>query len=205
MKTVPRALVKAALLVAALGSGHVVAANALERCGYGAGAQFVGVTKEAVPFAIAPTTPTGAWSGISIELWREVSAALGTQTNVFSHADTIEQVLANVRDQPPTDDSGRLVVGVGAITVTAEREKGLDFSHPYFQSSIGIAVNSESTSIFRYIWNVATSPQFWGGLLVLAIILAVVGVLIWAVEHGGDNPEFPGFPRGYSTASGGPQ
>ena len=81
------------------------------------------------PFVIA--TEGQAPSGLAVALWNDIAADLGHEVNWVPKT-TVGQMLSEL-------EAGQLDVAVGAVTVTADRESRVDFSHPYFRGGIGIA------------------------------------------------------------------
>ncbi len=109
----------------------------------------VGV-KDAPPFVLKGAD--GAWSGLSIELWRQVAKA----TNQTFH-------FIEVRDMPELIQetaAGHLDVAVGAITVTVDREKILDFTQAYYSTGTGIAVPIVSVMNWGTLRRALTSFNF---------------------------------------------
>jgi len=87
----------------------------------------------APPFAIE--NPSGDRDGLSVDAFDEAARRPGWS---WRYAPTeLEDALAGTRD-------GRIDAAVGAFTVTAERERQLDFSHPFYTSGLGIAARAES-------------------------------------------------------------
>ena len=76
-------------------------------------------------------TEDGAWTGISIDLWREIAAELDLPFE-FRETD-LQGLLDGVTD-------GSLDMAVAALTITSEREKTMDFTHPFLHTGLGIAV-----------------------------------------------------------------
>ncbi|MDA1015268.1 MAG: transporter substrate-binding domain-containing protein [Planctomycetota bacterium] len=92
-------------------------------------------TKDATPFAMRDAN--GLWTGISIELWREVAAVLKMEEG--TDYEFIEMKLPDIvrgREDKTVD------VGVAAMTMTHNREKVMDFTHGYYNSGLGIAVSN---------------------------------------------------------------
>lgn len=87
----------------------------------------VGV-KAAPPFAMK--TIGGDWTGISIELWRQIAMELNL-SYTFRELD-LRGLLEGVAD-------GDLDLAVAALSVTSERENLCDWSHPYHVAGLGIA------------------------------------------------------------------
>jgi ABC-type amino acid transport substrate-binding protein len=153
----------------------------------------VGV-REAPPFAMAG--PDG-WRGLSIEAWEDV-AARNDWTFRYVPAD-----LAGVLDGV---EAGRFDVGLGAYTITAERERTLDFSHPFHTSGLGLAVRADSGSA---LWRLITrfvSLDFLKAAVSLGLLLLVFGVLVWLFERRANPEEFdarvgPGIGAGFWWAA----
>jgi len=133
-------------------------------------------TKQAPPFAIKRAD--GTWDGIGIELWREIAADLGV-TYEWRELD-VQGLLNGVRD-------GSLDLAVAALTVTAEREKYIDFTHPFYSTGLSIAVNSRREGLLSYV-RPFLSWWFLHMFAFLAVVLCVVGVLVWLFERK-RNPE----------------
>mgnify|MGYP001503123198 FL=1 len=85
-------------------------------------------TKESPPFSMKASD--GTWTGISIDLWRDIAKQLNLPFE-FRETD-LRGLLDGVTD-------GSLDVAVSALTVTAEREKVMDFTHAFFHTGLGIA------------------------------------------------------------------
>lgn len=132
----------------------------------------VGV-KDAPPFAMKGTD--GAWSGLSIELWRQV-AKTTNQTFRF----------VELRDMPELMQetaAGRLDVAIGAITVTVDREKILDFTQSYYSTGTGIAVPVVSVMNWGTLRRALTSFNFLQAIFVLIGLTLGAGILVWLLER----------------------
>jgi len=130
-------------------------------------------TKPAPPFSFKNSN--GIWTGISIDLWRNISNELGLQFELQEY--DLKGLLQAVKDK-------KVDFGVAAITITPEREKDLDFSHAFYHTGLGIAVPVKNQS--NTIVNIAKqilSLQFLGYLATLFITLLFVGLIIWIAER----------------------
>src|SRR5690606_24442412 len=76
------------------------------------------------------TEQGGHAAGISIEIWEEVAEQIG-QTYNYHYYEDVPQALAALQN-------GQIDVLVGPTTITAERAEKVQFSQPYFQSSLSI-------------------------------------------------------------------
>jgi ABC-type amino acid transport substrate-binding protein len=96
-------------------------------------------TKIAPPFAMK--APDGSWSGISIDLWKEIADHLGLKYH-FVEEPTVQSLIAATAH-------GNFGLSVAAITITAEREQVVDFSQPFYDIGLGIAVSTGDASVRR--------------------------------------------------------
>ena len=91
-------------------------------------------------------------------------------------------------------ETGACDIGFSGITITAEREKRVDFSQPFFDSGLMIAVRSEPVSqaaiIFKLMLKVIGLS-----LLVFLIGLSVVAHCIWYLEK--DDTDIKSFTSAY--------
>jgi ABC-type amino acid transport substrate-binding protein len=138
-------------------------------------------TKEAPPFAMKRSD--GTWTGISIELWRQLAAKLNLSYE-FREVD-LKGLLDGVAD-------GSLDVAVAALTITPEREKRFDFTHPFYTTGIGIATPSKAGNPWLIVVKRFFSRAFLRVLGVLLLLLLSVGVLVWWFEKRRNLNQFGG-------------
>lgn len=141
-------------------------------------------TKEAPPFAMK--SKDGEWTGISIDLWREIASELKLQFE-FREME-LGQLLDGVA-------KGSLDAAVAALTITPEREKLLDFSHPFYTSGLGIAVGSKRGNPWFAVLKRFLSPAFLKIVVTLSFLLMIVGLLIWWFERKRNPQQFEGSPH----------
>ena len=138
-------------------------------------------TKEAPPFAFK--TDESTWKGISIDLWHQIASELNLDFEF--HESDLKGLLDGVANRS-------LDVAVAAITMTSEREKSCDFTHPFYRTGLGIAVISKQEST----WLAFIEHLFSGTVVKLAvslgILLFVVGFLIWTFERKRNPAHFGG-------------
>ena len=150
--------------------------------------ELIVATKEAPPFAIKG--PDGSWQGISIDLWRRAADQLHLRYR-FIEASTVQDLMA-------ATGKGEADAAVAAITVTARRAEASDFTQPYYQSGLGVAV-AGGVANWLPIVRTFLSIRFFGAILVLLVIALIVGMLIWLFERGQNN-HFGGTPaRGLTS------
>ena len=120
------------------------------------------------------------WDGISVQLWREMSDELNIDYE-FEEA-------------PPDSLVARVARGELDLallgTVTAEDEQRVDFSHDYFETTLGVA-GSTTQSLSSILKGVFTQ-RFFRIVLGLSILLLIVGIAIWLLERGGNEDHFGG-------------
>ena len=167
-----RQIARAAVVVAFLGS--VLGTPCADAQGPADATDHVMVigTRVSPPFAMK--SGDGAWSGISIELWRRLAADLHLQYR-FKEVSLGELINGTAEH--------RLDGAIAAITVTAEREDSVDFSQPYYSTGLGIAVRRRSVFDWVRLAEDLLSLRFLEmlGLLVAAVVL--VGFIVWLIER----------------------
>ncbi len=142
----------------------------------------VGV-KVAPPFVIEDQ---GKYRGLAIDLWQEVAADHGWKYVYKPYG--LEGLLDAVSDS-------KVDVGIGAITATAAREKRMDFAHPITSSGLGVAVRGGQTAGWLAVVRALVSPAFLKVIATLALLLFVVGFLVWLLEHKSNPDQFGGTRR----------
>jgi len=156
-------LVALLLFAAAPAAGQETAPRSVLRVG----------TTSAPPFATK--LKDGKWSGISIKLWRELAAGLGLQFQLEERE--LPDLLKGLQD-------GSLDAGVAAITITAEREKIMDFTHPFFVTGLSIAVRSEGATLhWLHVAGKFLSLHFLYLTGALILVLFGAGFLVWIFER----------------------
>jgi ABC-type amino acid transport substrate-binding protein len=149
----------------------------------------VGV-KEAPPFAMKAAN--GAWSGLSIDLWRQVAGEMHLKYKLVE--------VPTVPDLIRETAVGSYDVGVGAITVTAERERLLDFSQSFYATGLGIAVPILGSVNWVTVHRALTSSNFLQAMLFLTGLTLAAGLLVWLAERK-QNENFGGtVTRGLSSS-----
>lgn len=145
------------------------------------GRPLIVATKHSPPFAFKKED--GGWTGISIELWRHLASTLNLK---FEYRELpLELILSEV-------EAGRIDAAVAAISVTSERERRMDFSHPYFTTGLGIAIPYRGQRGFWGTLGSLFSREFF--TIVLGLVLATVaaGVLFWLFERKANQSRFGG-------------
>lgn len=137
-------------------------------------------TKPTPPFAMKGTD--GVWTGLAVDLMQEVGARLGRKV-VWTELTTTHELLEAAR-------KGDVDASIAAITVTAEREKVIDFTHGYYDSGLAIAVRKNSGGGFWAGLYALTSPAFLGTVSMLVGLLLATGALVWFIEKRANPGQF---------------
>ncbi|MBK1873343.1 transporter substrate-binding domain-containing protein [Marinobacter sp. 1-3A] len=140
----------------------------------------VGITK-VPPFVMQ--TEDGRWEGISIDLWEDIAAGMERD---------FEWVPMSFNELLVAVENGDIDVAVGALTMTADREARFDFSHPFYQTGLSIAVPQVPETSLLSSLKALISWKFLSVILGLAGLLAGVGFLLWLVERRRNPEQFGG-------------
>lgn len=138
-------------------------------------------TKVVPPFAIK--NPDGTWSGISIDLWRMIATDLKL---------TYELREFDLQGLLDGTKQGGLDLAVAALTITAEREKLMDFTHSFYTTGFGIAVARGAKRPWSGFLRSFLSWQFFQVIGGLVLLLLIVGVLVWLSERKPNPQQFGG-------------
>ncbi len=79
--------------------------------------------------------------------------------------------------------SNSLDAAVAAITVTSDRERVMDFTHPFYMTGLGIAVSAAGGPPWLAVVRRVLSRQFLAVVGLLALVLMSVGFLMWLFER----------------------
>lgn len=127
---------------------------------------------DAPPFGFRDADST--YAGLMIEIWEDIAEELDYSYSY--HLTDMEELLAGLEGK-------RYDVGLGAISITPERESRVDFSQAVNPSGTGIAVAADSLSnSFEAYWKpILTSLLRLIGSLLLVLLLS--GTIVWLVER----------------------
>jgi polar amino acid transport system substrate-binding protein len=127
---------------------------------------------ECPPFV---TIENGQYSGLAILLWERVGHELGFNWNY------VEYPLGELLNGITISDTAKIHdVGISCTSVTAEREKIIDFSHSFDETYTAIAVRQ--TSLWSAVTGVLTSPHMLKAILAVLVIAALIGAIFYLLE-----------------------
>lgn len=124
----------------------------------------------------------GTFSGMAIEIWDHVSERLGT-TSSFQEFDSYPALIQAVAE-------GTVDVAVADLTITEERARILDFTHPWFDAGLRIMVHSEAKSgLSSLISELADAGHLMNYAWLLFVI--TVATTTFTIFDRRFDPEFP--------------
>jgi polar amino acid transport system substrate-binding protein len=140
------------------------------------------VVKPVPPFVMVDEN--GQFSGYSIDLWNEVARRAGWTDVQFKRVDTVAEMIDALK-------TNQADVGVGALSITAERNKVIDFSHPFYDSGLDIMVKGGGSPGPLDLLRRLLTPELiltFGGII---IALIIVSHILWWVERKHNHEDFP--------------
>lgn len=170
MNFLSAAAIAAVIVAGAPGAGR---AQQVQQPQAGGARELVVGVKEAPPFAMKDAE--GKWSGVSIELWRQVAKDLQLPFR-YVEVPTVQKLIEGTA-------AGKFDIAVAAITVTGARERMVDFTQSYYAAGLGIAVPVTGMVSWRPIVRAMTSFGFIQAILGLVGLALVAGLLVWFFER----------------------
>ena len=116
--------------------------------------------------------------GYSIDLWKAIADDLRLDYSTIE-VGTAKQMITAVK-------AGKADIGVGALSITSDREQEVDFSQPFFESGLQVLVRKsrpDAASAFHAIALNLLTPQLVGGLVVALLVMFGISHLVWKYEH----------------------
>jgi polar amino acid transport system substrate-binding protein len=136
--------------------------------------------KPAKPFAYEEG---GQWKGYSVDLWNSIAQKNKWQFE-WVPMETVPQTIEAVQNH-------QVDLALGALSITEEREKVIDFTHPFFESGLQIVTHAGTAgSIWVALEGLMSAPVL-GGLVGLLAALIVVSWLLWRFERKSNPESFP--------------
>ena len=122
--------------------------------------------------------------GFDIDLWREIAKEMGWRENIdykIELTSSFREVFHKVEQQDGD-------IALAGITITQDREKRFDFTYPYMDSGLTIAIPtvSGSTGATSSIFNALTSSSVIEMLLIFSLIILAAAHIIWIAEQGSE-------------------
>lgn len=131
--------------------------------------------------AVAPCPPIviredDKLTGLGMFLWEAVAREMGAEYEL------VETSLSNMLDAIAREKSTRSAdIGVSCLSVTAERERVIDFSHSFYETYTGIAVREQG--IMSIIAGLVKNPAVWRALAIVLGLAVLIGGIFFALER----------------------
>jgi polar amino acid transport system substrate-binding protein len=119
--------------------------------------------------------PDGSFSGISVDLWRRVAERLERQFKLTPVAE-MESVLSGL-------EQGQYDAAIGAITITPEREKRVDFSYPAHRSGVAVALRKDKGPLSALNAYAAATTELSPLIFSSLAMLVLIGTAMWMIER----------------------
>jgi ABC-type amino acid transport substrate-binding protein len=134
------------------------------------------------PFAMK--NALGNWEGIAIDLWQTIALEQGLN---YSFKEVPEDKIVSELA------SGKIDLIAGALIVTPEREREIEFSQVFFTSDLGIGIlKKTSPNILLVLIRTFCSWEFLQVILAACGVLLLAGFLIWLLERRHDPSSYGG-------------
>jgi ABC-type amino acid transport substrate-binding protein len=143
--------------------------------GYANARPMEAVTRNIEPFSF---TQNGQRTGYSVELWNKIAAELKLQDS-YKVTSSAKQMIQDV-------SSGKADVAVGALSITAEREKVVDFTQPFFESGLQVLVRKNAQGGGSVLAAIAANIFNWkvgAGFIITMVVMFGISHLVWKYEH----------------------
>ena len=167
----------------------VVAAIALATTAVPAAAAQEDEPRPALTVAIQQSEPVVFYTdadelgGFSIDLWAAVAEEAGFDYE-WQEVETVDDQLAAV-------ENGTADAAIAAISMTAEREQRIDFSHPYYDAGLQIMAVPRITTVLTTLGGILLSRQFLYAIGAILVLIIVIGHIVWLVERHHNPEHFP--------------
>ncbi|HTV47472.1 MAG TPA: transporter substrate-binding domain-containing protein [Phycisphaerae bacterium] len=138
-------------------------------------------TDQSPPFVIYDPKD-GTFSGLTIELWKNIARQLGYQYK-FRYYEQFDQLLQDTA-------AGKIDVALSSITVNAQRQQLMDFTEPYFATGLSIAVPIKHENTWLVAARELITPHFLELFAAVGLLLLGSGSLMWLLERKINQSEF---------------
>ena len=128
--------------------------------------------KPAPPFVIASSE--GDVTGFSIDLLNALAVRIEPAVDLEYH------MYSDLPSHLAAIENKEVDLGIAATTITANRERKIDFSHPFFDASIGILTTSRESGWLAFI----LSRQVLGMFGIALLYILACGHAFWLIERG---------------------
>jgi len=141
------------------------------------------VTRDLEPFSFEKT---GRRVGFAAELWDQAAREAGLQYDI-TVVNSAQEIIDALKNK--TAD-----VGVGALSVTAQREAVIDFSQPFYESGLQVLVAGAGGSFLDTIFSMLINLfnlELIGMFMLLMVTMFIISHLVWRYEHKINGDQWP--------------
>ncbi|WP_197443540.1 transporter substrate-binding domain-containing protein [Maioricimonas rarisocia] len=149
--------------------------------------KLVVATRDVPPFSMK--NEDGQWTGLTIDLLREIKVRMRGSDAAALELEFREMGLDEMLDAL---ERGEIDLAAAALTVNAEREARVDFTHPYYSSGLGIAVGRQQLRTWDAVLAAIFSLTFLKLMLALFAALLASGVIVYLFERKRNPEQFGG-------------
>ena len=128
------------------------------------------------------------YSGFEVELWKKIAEDLELDYSFVKTSSN--KIISDV-------SSGKVDVGFGGVSINAQREKLVDFSHPDFDSGLSLVQLRKKSNVFNVFRGFFNQGMLKIFLLLLGFIF-IMGNVMWFAERGATFNSF--YPLGILEA-----
>ncbi|MBT8126946.1 MAG: transporter substrate-binding domain-containing protein [Gammaproteobacteria bacterium] len=114
----------------------------------------------------------GQFSGISIYLWENIAEQLGREYSIEEYGP--KEMLEAVAQ-------GKADIAVSCLSMTQKREEIIDFSHPFFETHLAIAVKQHG--FLQTLRNFFYNERIFIALGIIVGVAALIGGILYLLEH----------------------
>jgi len=136
-------------------------------------------TRVVPPFVIEEN---GEYTGLTVHLWEHIASEL--DLNYQFEETSIQNMIDGTADST-------YFASASALTITADREELVDFTHPYIVTGLGIAVSYKPAGILQAFKAIFSGEFLWVVTLLIGLLL-FWGLLVWIFERHENRDEFGG-------------
>lgn len=123
--------------------------------------------------------------GIAVEIWEKLAKKQGWVYTYKSFA-TVDAALHAL-------EINAIDIAIGPISITSQRLEFLQFSQPFYNSSLAIVSRADTLTLWEKI-KPLFSFKLFTAILIFLVILAIVGALLWLTERKKSPEQFPKDP-----------
>jgi len=120
----------------------------------------------------------GTLGGFDVDFLNAIADELGI--SVSYHAVPFDTLLKDLKEK-------KVDIAISGLSITESREESFDFSHPYFDSGLRIAVlkkEPDQFAVFGVLKQIVYSSEIRSGFFLLLGVVMFSGFLFWLVERG---------------------